>query len=265
VGEIPQARLEQSVAELSPDVEARTEWLSRAFRDVGCPARVISGAQGDNVLCTLPGASSWIVVVGANVDRPSAGQGVVDNWTGMVLLPLLYESLRVEPRRHSFVFAGFTDALLKQRGARRYLKELGPDGRASIRAMVQLKALGIGTPAMWAAHADPNLRQDLFSVSRALELPLRVVNFQENVAVDAKAFRQTGIPTITIHSLDQSSARLLAQPYRDRDAEAIDWENYHATARLLATYLAYLDMTLQVREDRPTGESAPREEPPQPL
>ena len=112
--------------------------------------------------------------------------------------------------------------------------------------------------AMWGNRADDNLRQDLFSVSRALDLPLRDVGFQKNVALDAKAFRGAGVPTITVHSMDRRTARLLTEPYRDRGVAAIDWESYAESARMLVFYLAYLDTTLQLRVDSQPDSAEPR-------
>jgi hypothetical protein len=267
VGPIPREDLEGSLAGVTRRTDERAELLAASFHAVGCPAealRVIPGTRGENVICTLSGATPWTIVVGANVDRPSEGSGIVDNGTGMALLPLLYAALRIEPRRHTFVFAGFTDAILKQRGARRYLRDIGSEGREHLRAMVQLKALGLGPTAMWGHQADDELRQDLFSVSRALDLPLRDVGFHKNVALDAKAFRRAGVPVITVHSLDRGTARLLTEPHLDRDIDAIDWDSYAESARLLAFYLAYLDTTLQVRIDSQPESAAPQE-PAEPL
>ena len=98
--------------------------------------------------------------------------------------------------------------------------------------------------------ADRNLRQDLFSVAKALDLPLDSVRFYKNVNTDSKSFAYYGIPAITVHSFDSESARLLAQPYRDRDPSRIDLKAYYDSARLLAVYLAYLDGTLELREQR---------------
>jgi hypothetical protein len=54
------------------------------------------------------------------------------------------------------------------------------------------------------------------------------VGFQENVALDANVLGAAGIPTLTLHSLDRSSARLLTQPYRDTGLDRIDWDHCEA-------------------------------------
>ena len=87
------------------------------------------------------------------------------------------------------------------------------------------------------------------AAARDRPAPLRDVGFHKNVVLDAKAFRGAGVPTITVHSLDRGTARLLTEPYRDRGVAVIDWDSYAESARMLAFYLAYLDSTLQLRID----------------
>jgi len=55
-----------------------------------------------------PPAGSTIVV-GAHIDFSDSGRGVIENWTGASLLPSLFEALRQSPRKHKFVFVGFSD------------------------------------------------------------------------------------------------------------------------------------------------------------
>ncbi len=57
----------------------------------------------------LPGRSDRVIIVGAHFDRVADGDGVVDNWSGASLLPSLYEAVKLEPRRHTYIFVGFTD------------------------------------------------------------------------------------------------------------------------------------------------------------
>ena len=42
-------------------------------------------------------------------DHVSAGDGVVDNWSGASFLPSLYPAVKNEPPKHTYIFIGFTD------------------------------------------------------------------------------------------------------------------------------------------------------------
>jgi hypothetical protein len=253
VGTIDRAALEAAVEAVPVGVHSRAERLEALFQEAGCGAHTTSELPGGtpeaNVVCTLPGRIPGTIVVGANLDRASDGIGAVDNWSGVALLPSLYRAVAAEPREHTYLFAGFAHVALRQRGSRQFLRHLGEKGRAQIRGMVNLKGLGLGTTAIWTTMADRNLRQDLFAVTKALDLPLRETRFFSNVSVDSRSFRYYGIPTLTVHSFDRKSARVLAQPIIDRSPDRIDRSDYFDTARTLAVYLAYLDDTLRIREE----------------
>jgi Zn-dependent M28 family amino/carboxypeptidase len=254
VGTVDRAALEAALEAVPLGIRARAEQLEVLFQQAGCGAHthreMPGGTPEANVWCELPGRSDATLVVGANLDRANDGIGAVDNWSGIALLPSLYQAIAVEPREHSYVFAGFAHAKLHQRGSRQFLRRMGPEERAKIVGMVDLKGLGIGTTAIWTTQADRNLRQDLFAVTKALGLPLRETRFFSNVSVDSQSFRFYGIPTLTVHSFDRRSARVLAQPVLDRSPDRIDRDAYYETARTLAVYLAYLDDTLRIRAER---------------
>jgi hypothetical protein len=254
IGSIDRALLEATLEAVPLGIQSRAERLEVLFREAGCAehtrAEMPGGTPETNVWCELPGRSEATLVVGANLDRANDGIGAVDNWSGIAMLPSLYQALAIEPREHTYLFAGFAHAKLHQRGSRQFLRRMGAERREKIVGMVDLKGLGIGTTAIWTTQADRNMRQDLFAVTKALALPLRETRFFSNVSVDSQSFRFYGIPTLTVHSFDRRSARVLAQPVLDRSPDQIDREAYFDTARTLATYLAYLDDTFRIRAER---------------
>jgi Zn-dependent M28 family amino/carboxypeptidase len=69
----------------------------------------------------LPGSSDQVIIVGAHFDRVPEGDGVVDNWSGASLLPSLYEAVKNEPRKHTYIFIGFTDEEQGEVGSRFYV------------------------------------------------------------------------------------------------------------------------------------------------
>ncbi len=255
VGPVEAATLAASLEDVPRDPVERASRLLELFHAEGCRGEHVV-VRPDSLRCTLYGESDSVVVVAANFDAPVRGDGLVDNWTGVALLPALYGALKTEPRKHTYVFAAFSGTTRGQKGARRFLREIGDENVARVHAMVNLKGLGLDTPAVWRSEADPELRLDLVSVSRATGVPLRAIDFTTNVATDAKAFQNRHIPTVTIHSFDRESTRILENRTLDR-LEIIDMDAYHATARMLSFYLAYLDRTISLRISRRQGDAPP--------
>ena len=106
--------VEARLRKYTGDNKQREATLKQMFTEAGCDGQHISeqpvkGSKLPNVICLLPGSSDRVIIVGAHFDRVSAGDGVVDNWSGASLLPSLYEAVKTEPRKHTYIFIGFTD------------------------------------------------------------------------------------------------------------------------------------------------------------
>ena len=84
--------------------------------------------------------------MGAHYDRVSAGNGVVDNWSGASLLPSLYEAVKGQPREHTYIFIGFTDEEKGLVGSRFYVRQMMKQQVAATDAMVNMDTLGLLLP-----------------------------------------------------------------------------------------------------------------------
>ncbi len=238
--EVLQARLHRFA---NSNAERRNN-LQALFEEAGCgddrlSDQPVKRSLLPNVICTLPGATDSVILVGAHFDFRGAGQGAADNWSGAALLPSLFQGLRDRPRRHTFVFVSFTDEEKGLRGSKEYAKRLKPADRARVRAMVNLDTLGLSASKVWSSRADPELAALLFRVAHSLNLPLERFNFERLGASDSESFRKRKIPSITIHSLTRENHPIL---HSSRDqVGAIQPDSYYDTYRLVAAYLARLD------------------------
>ncbi|MGC8792182.1 MAG: M28 family metallopeptidase [Bryobacteraceae bacterium] len=241
--------LSNRLSQVSTNNAERAQRLLQMFREAGCTGdrlreQQVKGSKVPNVICTHPGQSEDMIVVGARLDWwGSAGQGVVDNWSGAVLLPTLYQSLPDGPRRHTFVFVGFSDRESSAEGSRQFVRQLSREQRERVRAMIQLTSLGTAPARVWMKQSDPKLINDLARVAAAMKVPVTGVNIEEEIPKDdAAAFRDVKIPTLSMYSLTAETAPVLGTA-RDT-VEAIRPGDYYDTYRLLAAYLMLLDATL---------------------
>jgi Zn-dependent M28 family amino/carboxypeptidase len=253
---VEQGTVEQRLKTAPAKNPEREPELHQLFEGAGCAGEALTeatvkGANSPNLICTLRGESDSIIVVGAHFDKVAAGEGVVDNWSGASLLPSLFESLKGEPRRHTFVFIGFTDEEKGLVGSEAYAKRLTREERSKIRAMVNMDSLGLSPTKVWLSHADKKLAEALNLVAHTMKLPLTWVNVEGvGASTDSEPFASRKIPSLTIHSVTQETFPVLHSA-KDQ-LSAIHLDDYYATYKLVAVYLAYLDQTL------PTGkEEAP--------
>jgi len=222
----------------------REATVKNLFRSAGCPDRELTeqsvkGSKQPNVICVLPGSAEAVIVVGAHFDHVDAGDGVVDNWSGASLLPSLYQALKTNPRKHTFIFVAFTAEEKGLVGSRFYVSSLTPDQVKKIDAMVNMDTLGLGPTEVWASRSDQKLVRALNGVAHALKLPLTGVNVDGVGESDEESFIKRGVPTITIHSLTQSTIQVL---HSNRDNySAIHFNDYYNSYRLVSAYLVLLD------------------------
>ncbi len=218
--------------------------LHQMFLDAGCAAANLSEQpvpqrKQPNVICVLPGKGMETIIVGAHFDHATEGDGIVDNWSGASLLPSLMESLKGTPRKHTFIFVGFTGEEDDLRGSEFYVKQIPAEQTAQLTAMVNMDSLGLGSTQVWVSRSDPVLVNELNRAAQALKLPLAAMNVDGFGKSDEEAFIQRKICTITVHSVTPATVHVLHTAADNRSA--IRFNDYYGTYRLMATYLAILD------------------------
>ena len=127
-------------------------------------------------------------------------------------------------------------------------------------ALVGIQGLRIDVPAVWESQADPNLRLDLTSVSRSLELPVRPIDFHFVREAAPSGLRTWGLLAVPLTMRDPVFVPSLDIPSILIGVADRHVGEYLDSYRLLAAYLSYLDQTLQVRREMREGPD--REEPP---
>lgn len=252
---VEQAAVEERLKGSPADNLGRQKKLRQLFEAAGCKGEALTdveveGSALPNVVCKMPGQHDSVIIVGAHYDKVGTGNGVVDNWSGAAMLVSLFESLQTEPRRHIFLFVGFTDEEKGLVGSEQFVEQLSPWQRSRIRAMVNLDSLGLSPTKVWLSKADKGLAQALNNVAHSMKLPLAAVNAEQVGRADAEPFANYNIPSLTIHSVTQETFPVL---HSQQDTlAAIRLDDYYATYRLAAAYLSYLDQTLAAgKEETP--------------
>ena len=246
---ISQDAVEARLSKYAGSDEQREKALRQMFALSGCDSQhlteqVVKGSKLPNIICVLPGKSEKAIIVGAHYDHVSAGDGVVDNWSGASLLPSLYDAVKSDSRTHTFIFIGFSGEEKGLIGSRFYARQMTHEQVAATDAMVNMDTLGLAPTEIWVSHSDKKLTNALATLANKLNLPVKGVNVEQVGTSDAEPFSERNIPRITIHSLTQETwnARIL---HTSKDKlSAMQLGDYYQTYRLLAAYIAYLDQFL---------------------
>jgi Peptidase family M28 len=238
--------VEQRLGKYVGSNQQREVALKQIFGEAGCDDQHLSEqpvkeSKLPNVICVLPGSSDKVIIVGAHFDRAPEGDGVVDNWSGASLLPSLFQSVKVQPRKHTYIFIGFTDEEKGEVGSRYYARQMTKDQVAATDALVNMDTLGLAPTEVWATHSDKHLTSMLVQIARFLNLPITGVSVEQVGSTDSEQFAERKIPRITIHSLSQKTwdAHIL---HSSKDKlSAMNLDDYYQTYRLVAVYIAFLD------------------------
>jgi Peptidase family M28 len=249
--------IESHLKSFSDKNREREALIRKWFAESGCSdanlsEQVLDRKLPPNVICILPGETQEAIVIGAHTDKvESFGDGVVDNWTGAVLLPALFFSMSPSPRprHHTFIFVGFSGEEKGLVGSRYYADHLTSAQRARIEAMVNFDSLGLGPTEVWASHADKVLLDALDVTAQMSKLPVSVMNPQNGATADSESFARYQIPRITLHSVTKQTWSILHSP--SDKLTAVKMNEYYDSYKLIAEYLAYLDDSLKP----PTAES----------
>jgi hypothetical protein len=226
----------------------RLKKLRELFRAAGCAEdrlseQPVKGSPEPNLVCTLRGELESTILIGAHFDNEGSGHGVIDNWTGAVLLPILYESLKAYPRKHTFVFIEFAAEEAGLLGSKCYADHMASEEVTMTRAIVNLDCLGLGSTAVWVSHSEKALVDTLDRLAAAAKLPLRGVNVGKVGFMDAESFSRYKIPKILLHSITQRTLQDI-NSFND-NFDVVRWQDYYDSYLLVAAYLAYLDSSLK--------------------
>jgi aminopeptidase-like protein len=203
----------------------------------------VPSSKAPNLICTLPGETDSEIVVGGHLDSIETGMGAVDDWSGAVLLPSLYQGLKRLPRRHRFVFVGFAAEEQGLVGSAEFTGKLKREEIRRIHAMINLECLGLGPPEVWVSRANKRLLDAYSVVASILHVEPRGMNVDGVGDDDAHSFLNYGVPVLTIHSLTRETWHILHHPSDKLDA--IHPDDYYTAYRMTAAYLAYLDAVLE--------------------
>src|SRR5580704_2427427 len=268
----------------TPDQRVRS--LRAMFEKAGCAKpnieiQAVPDQPLPNVLCTLPGTEFGTILIAAQLDYDGRGDEGALGWGGVVMLPLLAESMVSTSHRHTLVFAAFSGSNMA--GASFHWKSLSDAQRREFRGMLDLDHLG-RTAAGYSAPASGAVMARLLpSASRALQMNPEPQPIADAPDTDALFFQRAHVPSITIHSAgyvanNQEAPRAVSElnPLVLDDVRKVagtpsssfalktglDPEIYNQTYNLLCVYVLFLDRGLGASKHPATEVLRAQETPP---
>lgn len=176
--------------------------VGELFKSVGAEQSNISIEDKiGNVVVVKPGNTKEVVIVGAHFDKTRDGCGVIDNWSGIVILANLYKTIRPLNTQKTFKFVGFAKEEKGLIGSEAMADGIPKEERAAVCAMVNFDSFGHAYPQAMANISDSTLVKLAESVAKEMKMPFGQAAI-ENASSDSASFRSKKIPAISLHGLD---------------------------------------------------------------
>ncbi|HEY4934769.1 MAG TPA: VWA domain-containing protein [Terriglobales bacterium] len=280
--------VQQRLQQAPQNSDQRVRSLQTMFERAGCAkgnieVQTVPGQALPNVLCTLPGTEFGTILIAARLDYDGRGEEGVVGWGGVVMLPLLAESLTSTSHRHTLIFAAFSGS--KMEGATWYWKNLTDAQRIEFRGMVDLDHLGRTAAGYSTSASGAVMARLLPAAGRTLQVSPEPQPVADAPDTDALFFQRVHVPAITIFSpgyvskgpeVPQTSVG--ANPLVPEDVRKVaatssnsfalktglDSEIYNQTYNLLCVYVLFLDRGLGASKHPATEALRAQSAPPSP-
>jgi hypothetical protein len=269
----------------------------RVLRNGGKPTSPPGGSRPlevNNLVLKLGSGTKPTVVIGAHLDQViEGGQGVIDDWSGSVLIIHACKLLANRPGtlNHNFVFVCFAyeegvpkveggrDPESGLSGSKTFVNDLKLGdttltpligGLHNVKAMVNIECLGVTGLYGWKEGSTKLLADEAKTVADRMGRSFVNRDIGLPVGADSVPFFFEGIPAITIDSLkapnDQDDSHDFGKIHSEQDQLAtIDRAKYVSTLTFAHEYLQHLDEHLHRNRNAYAGfrlsEPEPRDYP----
>ena len=192
----------------------------------------------ENLVIVKQGASSEKIVIGAHYDKVAKGCGALDNWTGLVALSHLYQTLRNIPLKKTLVFVAFGKEEKGLVGSRAMAKALSKEQAAEYCEMINIDTLGLGPPQVADNMSSKKLERLAADLAKQMEMPFGHAGIR-GADSDSSSFIAKKIPAVTIHGMNKDWPTLL---HTDNDqASKVNATSVYLGYRLALAMILNLD------------------------
>ncbi len=185
--------------------DERLDGVKKLFLDAGAKEDAIKTEEFKkgkitNLVVIKKGTTDETVIIGAHYDRTSSGCGVVDNWTGLVVMAHIYRSMAPMVTKKTYKFVAFDQEEMGLKGSSQMVKAMTPEELKSICSMINFDSFGQAAPMALRSVASPKMIKLASDIGKEGGL-----NFQDveipGASADSASFIDKKIPAITISGL----------------------------------------------------------------
>lgn len=206
-------------AELSEDLAAgpcksrdRLDAVKKLFIKMGVAeadlkSEEVNGVQ--NVTVIKKGKSEETVIIGAHYDKVADGCGIIDNWSGIVILAHLYRTLSKSETQKTYIFVAFDKEEVGLKGSAAMAKAIPKEKRPSYCSMVNLDSFGLGYPVILENASSTKMIKAAKALGTELKVPVTGLDLTGVANADSASFKDKDIPAITLSALSANWPQIM--------------------------------------------------------
>jgi Zn-dependent M28 family amino/carboxypeptidase len=192
----------------------------------------------ENLVIRKPGASQEKIVVGAHYDKVADGCGAVDNWTGIVTIAHLYNSLKDAPLKKTILFVAFGKEEKGLVGSHAMVEAIGKNELAQYCEMVNIDSFGLTAPQVADNMSSKKLEVFTAELAKEMKIPFNHASIP-GADADSSSFIARKIPAMTLHGLSNDWRSILHS--RNDQPSKIKPESVYLGYRLALALVVRLD------------------------
>lgn len=223
--------------------EERLEAVKKLFSQMGAKSEDITIEKFNkdkvsNVVLKKKGKTDETIVVGAHYDKVDNGCGILDNWTGVVILAHLFKTFSQMDTQKTYIFAAFDQEEKGLQGSDSMAKAIPKENRPKYCSMVNFDSFGTGIPmALQNASSSKMLT---LAKKIAEENKFKFVDISvEGANSDSSSFKSRDIPAITMSGLDNNWMNYMHS--KNDQLSLINMKSVYLNYRFGLIYLVKLD------------------------
>jgi aminopeptidase YwaD len=233
--------IRRQIENVDCDNDDRLEEVKKLFLNVGAkPAEInVENYQNvKNVAVTLIGKTDETIVVGAHYDKTTLGCGVIDNWSGVVLVANLYKYFKKNESEKTIRFVAFGEEEKGLVGSTAMVKAIPEKQKKNYCAMVNFDSFGFSNLWTLESISDKKLIEIGKYVAQKRKQSFLLKNYM-GASSDSKSFQEGGIPAITLSGVNDQWRLYLHQ--RKDQVENINFEKIYQNYKFSVDFLTLIE------------------------
>jgi Iap family predicted aminopeptidase len=196
--------------------------------------------HAENLVVRKPGATDETIIIGAHYDKVVDGCGAIDNWTGIVAIAHIYQSLKEVSLKKTVLFVAFGNEEKGLVGSHAMAGAIAKEELGRYCAMINIDSLGMAAPQVLDNTSSKKMIQLAETVAREVKIPFGHRN-DPGANADSNSFVERKIPALTIHGLNNDWHDILHSP-KDQSAR-INTTGVYLGYRLALSLLWRVDLS----------------------